>query len=263
MLASASKPASGQNRAGSRPAGPVEQPLSVCGIALGDPVIAGFLEFLLQSRGRGPATRTHDPYPGQAAKPALAGPDAVRLPGPAGAPEPQGSWFGGCTRTLRLPLPLPRPAPSKRPPGRGGRPGHRRARRSARREPDRDACPVRHAGHAHLIRQQPDQPQAMTARIRPPRLACLLAGTMPPAARSGPGGQVSAPAVLITGTSSSRMMRCWRAQDRKVMTCRRVVGPVPNHASRSCWVHSPRCRPRPAGQARNAIATVRRCLARW
>jgi hypothetical protein len=38
---------------------------------------------------------------------------------------------------------------------------------------------------------------------------------------------------------------------------------VPNHASRSCWVYSPRCRPRPAGQARNAIATVRRCLARW
>jgi hypothetical protein len=93
----------------------VEQPLSVCGIALGDPVIAAFLEFLLQSRERGPAARTHDPYPGQAAKPALAGPDAVRLPGPAGAPEPQGSWFGGCTRTLRLPLPLPRPAPSKRP----------------------------------------------------------------------------------------------------------------------------------------------------
>jgi len=90
--------------------------LSVCGIALGDPVIAGFLEFLLQSRERGPAARTHDPYPGQAAKPALTGPDAVRLPGPAGAPEPQGSWFGGSTRTLRLSLPLPRPAPPKQAP---------------------------------------------------------------------------------------------------------------------------------------------------
>ena len=80
---------------------------------------------------------------------------------------------------------------------------------------------------------------------------------------SGPGGQASAPTVLITGTSMLRMMRCWRAQDKKVMTCRRVVGPVPNHASMSCWVHSPRCRPRPASQARNAIATVRLCLARW
>ena len=46
---------------------------------------------------------------------------------------------------------------------------------------------------------------------------------------SGPGGQASAPSVLITGMSTSRMMRCWRAQDRKVMTCRRVVGPVANH----------------------------------
>jgi hypothetical protein len=57
-----------------------------------------------------------------------------------------------------------------------------------------------------------------------------------------------------------RMMRCWRAQDKKVMTCRRVVGPVPNHVSMSCWVHSPRCRPWSASQVRNAIARVRRCV---
>src|ERR1700748_2335778 len=78
--------------------------------------IAGFLEFLLQSRGRGPAARTHDPYPGQAAKPALTGPDAVRLPGPRRRAGPQGSWFGGSTRTLPPSLPRPRPAPPKQAP---------------------------------------------------------------------------------------------------------------------------------------------------
>ena len=37
------------------------------------------------------------------------------------APEPQGSWFGGSTRTLRLPLPLPGPT-AQTAPGRGRRP---------------------------------------------------------------------------------------------------------------------------------------------
>jgi hypothetical protein len=124
MLASASKPASGQNRADSRPAGPVEQPLSVCGIALGDPVIAAFLEFLLQSRERGPAARTHDPYPGQAAKPALAGPGCCPASGAGRRAGTAGFLVRGSTRTLRLPSRCPGPHRSNGPPDAAGGPAN-------------------------------------------------------------------------------------------------------------------------------------------
>ena len=82
MLASASKPAFSQNRADSRPLARWSSLVSLRDRACGDPVIAAFLRVSpSEPRTRAPAARTHDPYPGQAAKPALACPDAARLPG--------------------------------------------------------------------------------------------------------------------------------------------------------------------------------------
>ena len=87
------------------------------------------------------------------------------------------------------------------------------------------------------------------------------APTVTQAVRDGPG-QWQACYWIAAGGAIVFMLH-GGAQDKKVMTCRRVAGPVPDHAPGSCWVHSPRCRPRPSSQARNAIAAVRRCLARW
>ncbi len=80
--------------------------------------------------------------------------------------------------------------------------------------------------------------------------------------RLGAGPRASA-SVWITGKSMPRRMFWQRAQDRKVRACCRVLGLLANHLPRSCWVHSPSRRPRLASEVKNAIATMRRYLARW